>query len=258
MTRKLETAKRLYLEGIRDGEPRRSASMYIGDRYVQHSTGVADGREGFIAFCEPFIERNPVRNIEVVRGIEDGRHVFLHVYQSLNDGQARWVTADFFDTDDDDRVIEHWDVISPYAYGNPSGHTSIDGHTRVTDLDKTEENKALVRALIEDVLMLGGTPENIDNYISAEQYTQHNAQIPDGLDNFKPLALDPNRPLVYDEIVLLVGQGNFVATLCKATWLDTPYAQVDVFRVQNGLVVEHWDCVEPVPPQEEWANSGKF
>jgi predicted SnoaL-like aldol condensation-catalyzing enzyme len=68
----------------------------------------------------------------------------------------------------------------------------------------------------------------------------------------------PQRSLWYHEIVLLVGQGNFVATLCRATRDDAEYAQVDVFRVQDGLIVEHWDNAEPVPPPEQSVNSGKF
>lgn len=70
----------------------------------------------------------------------------------------------------------------------------------------------------------------------------------------------PNRPLNYEEIVLMVGQGNFVATLSKANWNDgetnQDYAQVDIFRIENGKVVEHWDNVEPVPEND--VNSGKF
>ena len=38
-----------------------------------------------------------------------------------------------------------------------------------------------------------------------------------------------------------------------------PYAVFyDLWRLEDGLIVEHWDNVEPVPPREEWANSGKF
>jgi len=48
-------------------------------------------------------------------------------------------------------------------------------------------------------------------------------------------------------VVLLVGQGNFVATLSKALWEGQPYAQVDIFRIENGEVVEHWDNVENYP-----------
>jgi predicted SnoaL-like aldol condensation-catalyzing enzyme len=257
MSKRLQNAMNLYMEGIRDGKAKEAITKYSGARYTQHSTSVKDGPEGFIEFFESFIARNPKRDIQIVRAIEDGQYVFLHVYQSLNDGQAKWVTADFFDTDANGKIIEHWDVISEYAPKTPSGHTSIDGPTEITDLDKTEQNKRLVRNLIRDVL-ISENPEKIDDYISNRKYIQHNAQIPDGLAFFKPLALAKDKPLIYEEIVLLVGQGNFVATLCKAFWEGTPYAQVDIFRIEDGKIVEHWDNAEPVPPQDEWANSGKF
>jgi len=257
MSQKLQNAKNLYMEGIRDGKAREAVTKYTGDRYTQHSTGVRDGVEGFVEFFEPFIERNPKRHIEIVRGFEDGQYVFLQAYQSLNDGEAEWVTTDFFDTDENDKIIEHWDVIGGYTSANPSGHSSVDGATEITDLDKTDENKAVVRNLIEDVLMRKN-PTNIDKYISAETYIQHNKEVGDGLETFKALALAEEQPLLYQEIILLVGKGNFVATLSKATWEDAPYAQVDLFRLEDGLIVEHWDNVEPVPPKEEWVNSGKF
>ena len=258
MSRRIENAIGLYLEGIRDGNPREAVAKYTGARYTQHSTGVRDGAEGFVAFFEDFIQRNPVRDIQIVRTLEDGRHLFVHAYQSLNNGEAEWVTLDFFDTDEDGRIIEHWDVIAAYADSTPSGHTSVDGPTEVTDLERTDENKALVRALIEDVLMPGGNPHNIDQYVSPRQYIQHNREVADGLDSFKALALDPNRPLNYDEIVLLVGQGNFVATLCRANWEGAPYAQADLFRIEDGLIVEHWDAAEAIGQESEWVNSGKF
>ena len=258
MSQRLDNARNLYLHGISDGHYRKAIAAYTGERYTQHSTGIRDGVEGFIEFFEGFVARNPVRDIRIVGAIEDGRHLFLHVFQSLNHGAAEWVTTDFFDTDEEGKIIEHWDVISSYAPRSPSGHTSIDGPAEVVDLEKTAENKVLVRAFITDVLMPGGNPANIDRYISAERYIQHNAGVADGLEHFRPLALAPDKPLVYDEIVLLVGQGNFVATLCRARWEDAPSAQVDIFRIEDGLIVEHWDNAEPVPPAEEWSNSGKF
>ncbi|MBO6515810.1 MAG: nuclear transport factor 2 family protein [Bacteroidia bacterium] len=260
MGNKLDNATRLYLEGIRDGNPKEAIEKYTGQRYRQHSTGVKDGKEGFLEFFEDFIKRNPKREIDIIRGWEDGRYVFVQAYQSLNDGKSRWITTDFFDTDDEDRMIEHWDVISAYSDKlSPSGRTSIDGETTITDLDKTEENKAIVRAVLEGSLMRGGDLSVIDQYIAPE-YIQHNPDVPDGREPFKALASSPDRPLNYDEIVLLVGQGNFVATLSRANWndgeLNQDYAQVDIFRLANGKIVEHWDNVEPVP--ETHVNSGKF
>ena len=257
MSQKLENAQALYLEGIRDGHAREAVTKYTGARYTQHSTGVRDGIEGFVEFFEPFIARNPKRDIQIVRGLVDGQYVFVHAYQSLNNGEAEWVTTDFFDTDENDKIIEHWDVIAAYADKTPSGHTSVDGATELTDLNKTEENKQLVRDFIQDVLV-GDNPANVDKYVSSETYIQHNPAVSDGLKPLKALVLAPDRKLFYQEIFLLVGQGNFVATLSKATWDGSPLAQVDIFRVENGLIVEHWDNSEPVPPKEEWVNGGKF
>lgn len=258
MNQKLENATGLYMEGIRDGHPREAVAKFTGDRYTQHSTGVKDGREGFIEFFEEFLPRNPVRGIQIIRSIADGQYVFVHVYQSLNDGESRWVTGDFFDTDENDKIIEHWDVIAEYCDETPSGHTSTDGTVEISDLDKTEENKALVRAMIHDVLMEGGDPHRVDEYISAETYIRHNKEFSDGLEHFKTVAVGEDRPLVYEEIVLLLGQGNFVATLSKVTRKGAPFAQVDIFRMEDDLIVEHWDLAEPVPPVGQWANSGKF
>ncbi len=257
MGQKKENAINLYMHGIRDGNAREAVTKYTGDRYTQHSTGVKDGAEGFVEFFEPFIKRNPIRDIQIVRSLEEGQYVFVHAYQSLNNGESQWVTTDFFDTDENDKIIEHWDVIAAYSDKTPSGHTSVDGATEITDLDKTGANKKVVQNLIHDVLM-GNNPAAIDSYISAETYIQRNREVADGLENFKPLALAENNPLIYTDLVLMVGEGNFVATLCKAEWEGAPYAQVDLFRLENGLIVEHWDNAEPVPPQEEWANSGKF
>lgn len=257
-SQKITNARGLYLEGIRDGNGRAAMAKYTGARYTQHSTGVGDGPEGFVTFFDEFVKRNPIRDIQILRAIEDGQYLFVHAFQSLNNGEAKWVTLDFFDTDANDKLIEHWDVIAEYSDSTPSGHTSVDGPTEVTDFDRTEENKALVRSMIGDLLMVGGNPHNIGNYISAGSYVQHNKDVPDGLEAFKELAIAENRPLNYDEIVLLIGQGNFVATLCKANWEGHPYAQADLFRVEDGLIVEHWDAAEPICPEEGWANSGKF
>lgn len=257
---KLHHARQLYLEGILEGNYEEAINKYSGDRYTQHSTGVKDGKEGFIEFFSGFVKRNPKRDIKIIRSLVDGQYVFLQVYQSLNDGEYEYVTTDFFDTDAYDKIIEHWDVISLYTPNTASGRTSIDGPTEIKDLEKTAENKILVRNFIQDALMEGGNAHSLDRYISTDQYIEHKKDGLDGLSAFQELATMPNRPLNYKEIVLLVGQGNFVASLCKANWnngkLNQDYAQVDLFRIEAGKIVEHWDNVEPVPEQP--VNSGKF
>ena len=162
----------LYLRAIRDGQPHAAASAYTGTHLTQHSSGVRDGAAGFVEFFEPSIERNPVRYIRIVRSIEDGRYVFLHAFQSLNHGESEWVTTNFFDTDADDRVIEHWGVVAPYSGHTESGRTAIDGPTEISDRDRTGENKTIVRKMIKKVLMTGGKLSQVDRFVS-DTYIRH-------------------------------------------------------------------------------------
>ena len=180
MTKRLDMVRRLYLDGIRDGHFREAVEATTGDRYTQHSTIVRDGRAGFIEFFEGFIARNPTRDIELVRMFEDDNYVFVHAYQSLNDGQDRWVTTDLFDTDTNALLIEHWDVISAFVDDTRSGRSQIDGPTEINDLDRTDANKELVHTLVEDVL-IAGQDRPLSDFISASQYAQHNPLVGDGL-----------------------------------------------------------------------------
>ena len=260
MSNKIENAKGLYLEGIRDGKVREAVTKYTGDRYTQHSTGVADGIEGFVAFFEPFIERSKERDIQVVRTIEDGQYVFVHVYQDINNGEAKWVTADFFDTDENDKIIEHWDVIQAYEENTVSGRTMVDGPTEIEDINKTDANKQLVQNFFDEVL-IGGKFDKVTSYISTEQYDQHNPTVGDGLEGFGKHVqemVEKGITSSYEKLHLLVGQGNFVAALSHTKVNDEDYCFIDIFRIKDGLIVEHWDVQEKILPKEQWGNSGKF
>lgn len=260
MGTKLDNAAGLYLEGIRDGNARDAVHKFTGDRYTQHSTGVRDGAEGFIEFFEPFIERNPDRDVHIVRAFEDGQYVFLQAYQSLNGGESKWVTMDLFDTDDQDRIVEHWDVISAVVETTVSGHTQIDGPVEITDLDRTEPNKAVVREFVTEVLQEGQS-ERISDFISADTYIQHNPQVGDGIEGIRALMgqlAEHGESMVYEHVAFVIGQGNFVATYSRVNLAGQQLAVFDLFRLEDGLIVEHWDNMEPVPDPAHANNRGKF
>jgi len=255
MSRKLANATALYLEGIRDGSVREAVEAYTGDRYTQHSTGVADGVEGFVEFFEPFVERTPVRDIRVVRSIVDGNFVFVQVYQDLNHGEARWITTDLFDTDENDKIVEHWDVIAAVGGESVHGHTQIDGPTEIVDEGKTGANKALVASFVDDVLVnhrLG----KIADYVSAQQYVRHNPGVADGIEAFRQFMAGPGQDMVYRDVVEIIGQGNFVMVYSRV-FFGRELAVFDLFRVDGGKIVEHWYNAEPIPEGPQ-PNSGKF
>jgi len=141
-----------------------------------------------------------------------------------------------------------------------SGHTQVDGPTEPTDLDKTEANKSLVRGFLEDVLK-GGEYDKLTDYISAETYIQHNPQVGDGLEGlgvFVKSLSEQGLTMVYDEIHRIIGCGSFVAALSKMRLGEKDMAVIDLFRVADGRIVEHWDVIEEIQPKETWVNSGKF
>ncbi|WP_460218867.1 nuclear transport factor 2 family protein [Psychroserpens sp. MEBiC05023] len=255
MSKKLETAKNLYLKGIKEGHID-VVDKYTGARYTQHSTGVPDGAAGFKEFFADFLNRTNDRDIRVIRAIEDGRHVFVHVYQDIDNGKAKWVTTDMFDTDENDKMIEHWDVIAAYTEveDTVSGNDVVLGDFELNDLDKTEENKEIVKNLINNVFQ-NGKYDMIDQYIHKD-YIQHAAHLPNGIEPIKQLLAE--KDIYYDFIFKIIGQGNYVVSYCKIVIEGNEFAGFDIFRIEDGMIVEHWDNKEPIPPRSELTNSGKF
>ena len=249
-------AIKLYMEGIKQGNATEAVNAYTGARYTQHSTGVADGRDGFLAFFEPFLKRNPVRDIDIVRILHDGPNVFVHAHQSLNNGESKWVTMDMFDSDADGKIVEHWDCIINADNGTTvSGNTVVDGPTEVTDLDQTEQNKARVRLFLTDVLQ-NGNYAALTDYVSAGSFTQHSSTMASGADVYRAY-LESMRPIL-EFVRLVIGEGNFVSTLSKVTEDGKERASMDLWRLENGMIVEHWDSLEEIAPRDTWANTGKF
>ena len=64
----------------------------------------------------------------------------------------------------------------------------------------------------------------------------------------------------YTKLHKVLGQGNFVLTISEGKFgkgdLTSFY---DLFRMENGQIVEHWDVIETIAPEAEHKNTnGKF
>lgn len=219
--------------------------------YIQHNPFIPTGLEPFIGLLPVLAEAGTTA--ENIRMFEDGNFVFMHnIWRNAAPfGADEMVSFDIIRVDENGKVAEHWDALQPLVTKTASGRTQTDGPTTVTDLDKTEENKALAAALVEDVLM-GRDPAKITDYISAERYAQHNPYIKDGLSGIveavEALTAQDNM-FQYTKIHKVLGEGNFVLTISEGQWNGTTNAFYDLFRMEDGLIVEHWDVIQPVPTE---------
>lgn len=85
----------------------------------------------------------------------------------------------------------------------------------------------------------------------ADPYTQHNPHVPDGVDGARAGLgglLEAAPGFHYDFKRVLV-DGDLVAVHSKITTgpEDRGSAVVDIFRVKDGKLVEHWDVVQAIP-----------
>ncbi|MEO0680216.1 MAG: nuclear transport factor 2 family protein [Pseudomonadota bacterium] len=255
MGKGLDRVRDIYLDGIAGGNAREAVLRNTGHRYTQHSTGVGDGAEGFLAFFEPFVARNPKRDIEIIRIFEDGPWVFCSAYQSLNDGAARWVTMDMFYTDPEGLILEHWDTIAPYVAQTASGEDMVGGAREVDVQADAAANKALVLEYVKQVLQEGGH-DKAARFV-AEDVVQHAATIGAGLDGLMAW-LGSDAAGAYEMLFQMLGQGDFVVTYGKRHAGGKDIAVFDLYRVAGGKIVEHWMNEEEIGPRDGWGNSGKF
>ena len=89
------------------------------------------------------------------------------------------------------------------------------------------------------------------------RYTQHNPNAPDGPEGLKTFLqfLKEKFPGSRSEIKRVFADGDYVILHVHAVREPGTRgnAIVDIFKLENGKVVEHWDVVQPIP--EKAANS---
>ena len=242
------------LTSIETGDP--TPVSYINpDKYIQHNLRVGDGLAGFGQVLKQLPEGSA--KVQVVRVFQDGDFVFAHTKYHFFGPKIGFDIFRF----EDGRIVEHWDNLQEIATTSASGRTQIDGPTEATDLEKTEANKVLIEGFVRDVLM-GANPGKVTGYISTEHYFQHNPAVADGLDALGK-ALEAmakaGTPMIYSGNHRILGEGNFVLSVSEGQFLGQAAAFYDLFRIEDGKIVEHWDTIEEIPPKDQWMNTnGKF
>lgn len=255
-----QTEKALALIGtFASGDTELAASL-LDENYVQHNLAYGTGRDAFVGSVE-YLASAPVKTtVNNIRAFEDGEYVFLQTVYNFA-GAGEQVAFDIFRFDEDGEIAEHWDNLAALAEANPSGHTQIDGTLEISDLDKTEENRELVKNFLYDV-MQGNNADKTPDYFDGDAYIQHNTGIADGVSGLgEALAAlaEQGIAMIYDEVHMVLAQSNYVLAVSEGTFGGAPTSYYDLWRVENGKIAEHWDVMETIADEETWQNeNGKF
>lgn len=112
-----------------------------------------------------------------------------------------------------------------------------------------EANRAAVLAFYEK----GLNQKDADAALAyvGNRYVQHNPNAPDGLDGFRKFIgfLREKFPSSHSEIKRSFVDGDFV--ILHVHSVREPGSRgraiVDIFKLENGKIVEHWDVVQDIP-----------
>lgn len=252
-TRKQQVVELLKSIETGDSKP---VSYVNPDKYIQHNLAVGDGLAGFGAVLQQLPKGSA--KVNTVRVFGDGEYVFAHTDYNFFGPKIGFDIFRF----ENGKIVEHWDNLQETPTSpNPSGNTMLNGPTVSKDLEKTLENKDLVRRFVDDILV-NGRMEKLGTYIAGENYIQHNPQIGNGLSGLATALQAMAKQgitMKYDRIHKVLGEGNFVLTVSEGSFAGKWTSFYDLFRVENGKLVEHWDTIEAIPPKSEWKNNnGKF
>jgi predicted SnoaL-like aldol condensation-catalyzing enzyme len=188
------------------------------------------------------IKEGPFARIETVdiQVIPLGNGIFAVSWQE-KDGTTVTNVQDY-----DRGVIHSFATLPDGQFLRMTGTLSIKRPAdRIAD-DRPHRNKALVLDAMTSLFQRHDA--SAVERLYADDYIQHNPNIPQGRAALQGLVENLSSS-VYYEPGLIIADGDLVAIHGRIRgWADEPQIVVDIFRVQGGKLVEHWDVLQNEVP----------
>jgi predicted SnoaL-like aldol condensation-catalyzing enzyme len=123
--------------------------------------------------------------------------------------------------------------------------------TRLSSLEASNQQLEANKKLVADMYQELFGDKNIDaadKYI-VEDYIQHNPYATDGRAALKDVLRFwfKNAPKEKIDIQHIGADGNFVYIHTRMKMGNRTSSVIDIFRIENNKVVEHWDVIQEVP-----------
>ncbi|HEX2875394.1 MAG TPA: hypothetical protein VHP33_29285 [Polyangiaceae bacterium] len=202
--------------------------QYWADPYLQHNPVAMSGVATFKSIMGSYVTSGGFSyqrlrtladcDLAVVQGKYSGTGVIFDMFR-LKDG----------------KLMEHWDSDSNQASDSAGAMTLTAGNT--------EPNRAQVLAFIEKVLI--GGEHAAANLLLGSSFVEHRAASGSGAAAFLDYVAKDS--VSYTKVHHVIADGNFVFTLSEGKLGTKSYGFYDLFRLEAGAIVEHWDSRRAVP-----------
>ena len=118
------------------------------------------------------------------------------------------------------------------------------------DANRLERNKQIVTLFYQKALFKGDVDTAIKLY-GGSRYIQHTPFAADGFDGLRNYVkwIAANYPKTRGEIKRVFADGDFVLLHCHWSGFfgKNGDAIIDIFRLENDKIVEHWDVIQAIP-----------
>jgi len=131
---------------------------------------------------------------------------------------------------------------------------ALAGSASSADTGDLDRNKALVKQFFAAV---EGRDKATVERIVREDYIQHMPGIPTGraailhyIDMVAPKGLGK-----MPQFARVIAEGDLVMVHFRREDPNGPVATMEIFRIKDGQIAEHWAVTEPIPPADKARNS---
>jgi predicted SnoaL-like aldol condensation-catalyzing enzyme len=155
-------------------------------------------------------------------------------------------------------VARKWMVVLASAGVLVTAILAMNSDAKTPEEQKLEDNKKTVATFYRLAFNEHKPVEAVERYVGGS-YRQHNPTVADGSLAFIDFVSDLARkhPGLRVDIKRVIAEGEMVVTHVniKTSKEDRGLAAIDIFRLENGKIVEHWDVTQPVPEKPANTNT---
>lgn len=189
----------------------------------------------------------PQIDFEIVRMFQDEDVTFIQAAHLSGAREAAWGSMSFVFKPGDKYPQGHCCQVTVISADRARPDRSMAAGSRVfCDYELNDANKALVTEFTRAVL-IGKRIDRLSEFVSRDKFISYNERIGVGYNAlevfFRSQMVEP-KVFDYTKFVQVIGKGNFVAVMTELIFRDEPYNACDLYRIEAGRIVEHWDTVE--------------